>query len=73
MKAGVIERLGAPPRVTSYPDPTPSTDTEVLIKVEATALERGRSPHRLGGLSRRKTTTSLRSRDRDGRRHCQRP
>ena len=37
MKAGVIERLGAPPRVTSYPDPTPSTDTKVLIKVEATA------------------------------------
>jgi NADPH:quinone reductase len=38
MKAGVIERLGASPGVTSYPDPTPSTDTEVLIKVEATAL-----------------------------------
>jgi NADPH:quinone reductase-like Zn-dependent oxidoreductase len=38
MKAGVIERLGASPGATSYPDPTPSTDTEVLIKVEATAL-----------------------------------
>jgi NADPH:quinone reductase-like Zn-dependent oxidoreductase len=38
MKAGVIERLGASPGATSYPDPTPSTDTEVLVKVEATAL-----------------------------------
>jgi len=38
MRAGVIERLGGPPRVTSYPDPTPSADSEVLIKVEATAL-----------------------------------
>lgn len=38
MKAGVIERLGASPGVASFPDPTPSSDTEVLVKVEATAL-----------------------------------
>ena len=38
MKAAVISTLGTPPRVTSHPDPSPAAGDQVLIKVEATAL-----------------------------------
>ena len=38
MKAAVISTLGAPPRVTSRPDPSPAAGDQVLIRVEATAL-----------------------------------
>jgi len=38
MKAAVIERLGTAPRVTACPDPSPATGDQVLVKVEATAL-----------------------------------
>ena len=38
MKAAVIDRLGAPPRVVTHPDPSPPDGNLVLIKVEAAAL-----------------------------------
>jgi NADPH2:quinone reductase len=38
MKAAVIGTLGTPPRVTTHPDPAPATGDQVLIKVEAAAL-----------------------------------
>jgi NADPH:quinone reductase-like Zn-dependent oxidoreductase len=38
MKAAVIDRLGAAPRATSHPDPSPVTGNHVLVKVEAAAL-----------------------------------
>ena len=38
MKAAVIDRLGAPPRATTHPDPSPPVGSQVLIKVEAAAL-----------------------------------
>jgi NADPH:quinone reductase-like Zn-dependent oxidoreductase len=38
MKAGVIDQLGAAPYATTYGDPTPSTDTQVLVRIEAAAL-----------------------------------
>ncbi|HEX3516368.1 MAG TPA: zinc-binding dehydrogenase [Trebonia sp.] len=38
MKAAVIDTLGAAPRVTAYPDPSPATGDAVLVKVEAAAL-----------------------------------
>jgi NADPH:quinone reductase-like Zn-dependent oxidoreductase len=38
VKAGVIEQLGGPPHATSHVDPTQSTDTQVLVRIEAAAL-----------------------------------
>ena len=38
MKAAVIDRLGAAPRAVVYPDPPPATGNQVLVKVEAAAL-----------------------------------
>jgi NADPH:quinone reductase-like Zn-dependent oxidoreductase len=38
MKAAVIDGLGAAPRPTAYPDPAPATGSQVLVKVEAAAL-----------------------------------
>jgi NADPH2:quinone reductase len=38
MKAAVIEAIGEPPRVTILPDPSPANEDQVVIKVEATAL-----------------------------------
>jgi NADPH:quinone reductase len=38
MKAAVIGALGTAPRVTTHPDPSPATGGQVLIRVEATAL-----------------------------------
>ena len=38
MKAAVIDRLGAAPRVVVHPDPPPATGNQVLVKVEAAAL-----------------------------------
>jgi NADPH:quinone reductase-like Zn-dependent oxidoreductase len=38
MKAGVIDQLGAAPHATTYGEPTPSTDTQVLVRIEAAAL-----------------------------------
>jgi NADPH:quinone reductase-like Zn-dependent oxidoreductase len=38
MKAAVIDGLGAAPRPTAYPDPSPATGSQVLVKVEAAAL-----------------------------------
>jgi NADPH:quinone reductase-like Zn-dependent oxidoreductase len=38
MKAAVIDTLGTAPRVMPYPDPVPATDSLVLVKVEAAAL-----------------------------------
>jgi NADPH:quinone reductase-like Zn-dependent oxidoreductase len=38
VKAAVIDRLGAAPRTTTYPDPSPATGNQVLVKVEAAAL-----------------------------------
>jgi NADPH:quinone reductase-like Zn-dependent oxidoreductase len=38
MKAAVIDRLGAAPRAVVYPDPPPATGDQVLVKVEAAAL-----------------------------------
>jgi NADPH:quinone reductase-like Zn-dependent oxidoreductase len=38
MKAAVIGTLGTPPRVTTHPDPSPATGDQVLIKIEAAAL-----------------------------------
>jgi NADPH:quinone reductase-like Zn-dependent oxidoreductase len=38
MKAAVIDALGAAPHATTYDDPSPVTGDQVLIKVEATAL-----------------------------------
>jgi NADPH:quinone reductase-like Zn-dependent oxidoreductase len=38
MKAAVIGTLATPPRVTTHPDPSPATGDQVLVKVEATAL-----------------------------------
>jgi NADPH:quinone reductase-like Zn-dependent oxidoreductase len=38
MKAAVIDKLGAAPRATACADPSPAAGNQVLIKVEATAL-----------------------------------
>jgi NADPH:quinone reductase-like Zn-dependent oxidoreductase len=38
MKAAVIEEVGAPPHATALADPAPTTDTQVVVKVEAAAL-----------------------------------
>ena len=38
MKAAVIDTLGAAPRVTAYPDPSPTAGNLVLVEVEAAAL-----------------------------------
>ena len=38
MKAAVIDRLGAAPRAVVHPDPPPATGDQVLVKVEAAAL-----------------------------------
>jgi NADPH:quinone reductase-like Zn-dependent oxidoreductase len=38
MKAAVVEQLGAAPDTTIHVDPTPSTDTQVLVRIEAAAL-----------------------------------
>jgi NADPH:quinone reductase-like Zn-dependent oxidoreductase len=38
MKAAVIDTLGAAPRVTAHPDPSPATGNLVLVEVEAAAL-----------------------------------
>jgi NADPH:quinone reductase-like Zn-dependent oxidoreductase len=38
MKAAVIDKLGAAPHATACADPSPATGNQVLIKVEATAL-----------------------------------
>ena len=38
MKAAVIDTLGAAPRVTAYPDPSPAAGNLVLVEVEAAAL-----------------------------------
>jgi NADPH:quinone reductase-like Zn-dependent oxidoreductase len=38
MKAAVIDRLGTAPRATVFPDPSPATGNQVLVKVEAAAL-----------------------------------
>jgi NADPH:quinone reductase-like Zn-dependent oxidoreductase len=38
MKAAVIDALGATPQATNWEDPSPVSDDQVLIKVEATAL-----------------------------------
>jgi NADPH:quinone reductase-like Zn-dependent oxidoreductase len=38
MKAAVIDRLGAAPRPTACADPSPATGNQVLVKVEAAAL-----------------------------------
>jgi NADPH2:quinone reductase len=38
MKAALIDEVGAAPRVTTCPDPAPASDSQVLIKVEAAAL-----------------------------------
>jgi NADPH:quinone reductase-like Zn-dependent oxidoreductase len=38
MKAAVIQQLGAAPNTTTRLDPIPSTDTQVLVRVEAAAL-----------------------------------
>jgi len=38
MKAAVIDTLGAAPRVTDRPDPSPATGNLVLVEVEAAAL-----------------------------------
>ena len=38
MKAAVIDTLGAAPRVTAHPDPSPATGDLVLVRVEAAAL-----------------------------------
>jgi NADPH:quinone reductase-like Zn-dependent oxidoreductase len=38
MKAAVIDTLGAAPRVTAHPDPSPTAGNLVLVEVEAAAL-----------------------------------
>ena len=38
MKAAVIDRLGAAPHATACTDPSPATGNQVLVKVEAAAL-----------------------------------
>jgi NADPH:quinone reductase-like Zn-dependent oxidoreductase len=38
MKAAVIEEVGAAPRATTLADPSPATGKQVIVKVEATAL-----------------------------------
>ena len=38
MKAAVIDRLGTAPRAVVHPDPPPATGDQVLVKVEAAAL-----------------------------------
>ncbi len=38
MKAAVIDRLGAAPHSIAYPDPPPAAGNQVLVKVEAAAL-----------------------------------
>jgi len=38
MKAAVIDTLGAAPRVTAHPDPSPAAGNLVLVEVEAAAL-----------------------------------
>ncbi|WP_435137826.1 zinc-binding dehydrogenase [Actinacidiphila sp. bgisy144] len=38
MKAAVIEEVGAAPHATDLADPTPATEKQVVVKVEATAL-----------------------------------
>jgi NADPH:quinone reductase-like Zn-dependent oxidoreductase len=38
MKAAVIDRLGAAPHAIAHPDPTPAAGRQVLVKVEAAAL-----------------------------------
>ena len=38
MKAAVIDRLGAAPHAVVHPDPPPATGDQVLVKVEAAAL-----------------------------------
>ena len=38
MKAAVIDKLGAAPHATACADPSPATGSQVLVKVEATAL-----------------------------------
>jgi NADPH2:quinone reductase len=38
MKAAVIEKVGAAPLATVLADPSPATDTQVVLQVEATAL-----------------------------------
>jgi NADPH:quinone reductase-like Zn-dependent oxidoreductase len=38
MKAAVIDGLGAAPRPAVYPDPSPATGSQVLVQVEAAAL-----------------------------------
>lgn len=38
MKAAVIEAIGEPPRVTRQDDPSPAAENEVVIKVDAAAL-----------------------------------
>jgi NADPH:quinone reductase-like Zn-dependent oxidoreductase len=38
MKAAVIDRLGVAPHVTACADPSPATGNQVLVKVEAAAL-----------------------------------
>ncbi|MCX5239573.1 zinc-binding dehydrogenase [Streptomyces prunicolor] len=38
MKAAVIEEVGAAPHATALADPAPTTDTQVVVRVEATAL-----------------------------------
>ena len=53
MRAAVIDRLGAAPRAVGYPDPPPVTGNQVLVKVEAAALNAvdlhiGAGRHRAG-------------------------
>lgn len=38
MKAAVIDKVGAAPHATSLDDPSPATETQVVVQVEATAL-----------------------------------
>jgi NADPH:quinone reductase len=38
MKAAVIDRIGGAPRAVVFPDPPPATGNQVLVQVEAAAL-----------------------------------
>jgi NADPH:quinone reductase-like Zn-dependent oxidoreductase len=38
MKAAVISAVGTAPRVTAHPDPSPTADNHVLVRIEAAAL-----------------------------------